>query len=226
MAVATALEILGAQAFLSALGADESDNMLVAVTAWFRQESGSTANVVGNNPFNIRPGAESYLAVGIRPGNFLVFPNIETGFKAAALLLKGAGSAYGYGAVVAAARSGNAINFLAALALSSWDIAHYGVTDYSLLGVRYTNNAYTTANHLLNVYSSFTGYIPPAGKGKGVTKLAPAIPPPLAGPLFAHPQPPEIAGPEAITRTWHSASDTLKFYQERHKPRDAASRMR
>ena len=249
MAVATAYEIIGAQAFLAALGADESDNMLIAVVSWFRQESGSLDRVIGNNPFNIRPGALSYLAIGTwqgRVGTFLSFPDIGTGFKAAALLLKGFGTAYGYGAVVKAAQSGNAVNFLAAIAMSSWDVAHYGVHDITALGVRITSNAYTLQNHLLDVYSTFTGYQPPTaaqiafatpkGKGSsakggvskgsaapgavapGVTAATPglAAAPALAGP-FASPQAaPNLAGVEAYTTSWFDARETAKRYAERH----------
>lgn len=261
MATATAYEVIGARAFLAGIGADATDNMLIAVTAWFRQESGSLANVIGNNPFNIRPGSTSYLATGTRPGNFLIFPDIATGFQAAALLLKGAGNAYGYGAIVRAAQSGNAVNFLAAIALSSWDISHYGVITFptAQLGPKsvsegrapaytagtYTGNAYTLQNHLLDVYSTFTGYMPPtaaqissAKKGsaarggasvgiaitggtapiKGVTAGTPglAAAPGVAGP-FASPQAaPNLAGVAAYANTYFDARETAKMYADRH----------
>ena len=230
MAVATAYEIIGAQAFLAALGADETDNMLIAVTSWFRQESGSLANVIGNNPFNIRPGAMSYLAIGTwqgRVGSFLSFPDIGTGFKAAALLLKGFGSAYGYSAIVKYAQQGDPVSFLAAIAMSSWDAAHYGVT---VSGKNAWYNASTTQNHLLDVYSTFTGYMPPSaaqvasasGKiAKPVTAKTPglAAAPALAGP-FASPQAaPNLAGVEAYETTWFDARDTAKMYAEKHTRR-------
>lgn len=227
MAVATALEVLGARAFLAALGADANDNMLIAVTAWLRQESGGLSAVIGNNPFNIRPGALSYLSVGTRQGRvgtFLLFPDIATGFKAAALLLKSLAPSYGYGEVIKQAQAGNAVSFLAAIALSSWDAAHYGVKDYTVLGIKYTNNAYTTANRLLNVYSTFTGYVPPSaatvagGTAKKVGANTPglAAAPGIAGP-FAAPSPaPNLAGIAAYKMTWTSARETAKFYAERH----------
>jgi hypothetical protein len=137
----------GSQAFLAALGVDWHDPYMVrAVTAWFRQESGGISRVIGNNPFNIRPGVASSISNGTRPGGvgvFLTFSSLNRGFTAAAMVLKELAPRYGYGTVVTAARRRQAIGFLAALANSSWDAAHYGCTPAT---------ARTRDNHLVNVY--------------------------------------------------------------------------
>jgi hypothetical protein len=141
-------EIRGAQMFLRVLGADWHDPYMVkAVIAWFRQESGGVSKVIQNNPFNIRPGIASSYANGVwrgRVGLFLSFSTLTRGFAAAALVLKTLAPRYGYGTVIKAAQSGNALRFLAALALSSWDGSHYGTTSKA--------SAYTTKNHLIVVY--------------------------------------------------------------------------
>ena len=136
-------EIRGAQMFLRKLGADWHDpHMAKAVIAWFRQESGSVAKVIGNNPFNVRPGAASKYANGVTSANYLVFPTLNRGFGAtAAVLLNGR-----YNRVVRAARNGDAIGFLAALARSPWSASRYGVRTYA--------EARTTTNHLVAVYAA------------------------------------------------------------------------
>lgn len=141
-------EIRGAQMFLRVLGADYRNRLMVkAVIAWFRQESGGISKVIRNNPFNIRPGVASPYANGIwrgRVGVFLSFSTLSKGFAAAAIVLKALAPRYGYGTVIIAARSGNPIRFLAALARSSWDATHYGTTTSA--------NAMTTRNHLVALY--------------------------------------------------------------------------
>jgi len=121
------VELFGARAFLRYLGAPETREMQVAVVAWYRQESGSIQKIIGNNPFNIKKGAASYLSVGERKGGFLIFPSLARGFKAAAIVIEDLAPAYGYGTVILAAMSGNPIRFLGALANSSWSESHYGV---------------------------------------------------------------------------------------------------
>jgi hypothetical protein len=124
-------EKAGATRFITTLGGTPTTEMLRAVTAWFRQESGSVAKVIGNNPFNIRPGAATKLSNGTRavPGNgtFLTFPSLTVGFQAAAVVLLASGGTYGYDHAIAALRRGDAIGFLAKLAESSWCATHYGV---------------------------------------------------------------------------------------------------
>lgn len=155
-------EVRGAQMFLRVLGADWHDPYLVrAVVAWFRQESGSVARVVGNNPFNIRPGVASKYASGTRRGrvgSFLVFRRLSRGFGGAALVLRTLAPTYGYGRVIEEARAGDALGFLAALALSSWDASHYGAT---------AATARSKANHLIGVYASL-----PLPQGRGLRARA------------------------------------------------------
>jgi len=135
LAAMTVPERTGATKFILTLGGKADRPMMRAVTAWFRQESGSVKKVIGNNPFNIRPWWASYLADGRRvvPGNglqdmgFLTFPTLEIGFQAAAVVLLKGGASFGYGHVVASLRRGDEVGFLANLALSSWCATHYGV---------------------------------------------------------------------------------------------------
>lgn len=127
---ATTAEIAGARAFLRYLGADWRDPDLVrAVVAWFRCESGSVKRVVGNNPFNIRPGVASPYASGVRKGRvgvFLMFSSLPRGFMAAGVVLRKLAPRYGYGTVLRRLRAKDAQGFLVALARSSWDAGHYG----------------------------------------------------------------------------------------------------
>jgi hypothetical protein len=140
----TEIELFGARAFLRYLGAPETREMQTAVVAWFRQESGSVAKVIGNNPFNIKAGSASYLSVGERRGGFLMFPSLARGFKAAAIVIEDLAPSYGYGTVILAALSGNPLRFLGALANSAWSESHYGVQ----------NRAFPMGmdNHLVVVY--------------------------------------------------------------------------
>jgi len=64
-------------------------NLIMAVAAWFTQESTGLSRVIGNNPFNIR---DSPLQSGTRQsrngnGHFAVFSSMAKGFEAAAYLL-------------------------------------------------------------------------------------------------------------------------------------------
>lgn len=135
--------------------------LILAVGAWLIQESGGIKNIIGNNPFNIR---QSPFAIGYRTskngnGKFAIFASLSKGLEAAAYLLMHGGhgsgtkdvDAYGYRlALNALKRGGNqaANDFLAALARSSWDAAHYGTTDWM--------TAYDPkTNHLLRVYLSY-----------------------------------------------------------------------
>lgn len=158
-------ETIAIQAFLKYLQKnwskqiDPKDTFLIAgIAAWFYQESGGIKNVIGNNPFNIRPGITSFLSSGVRVskngnGKFLVFASLSKGFEAAAYLLIHGSKAYGYQLALNALKKGGnqaAVDFLAALSMSSWDGAHYGAHDWL--------TAYNPAtNHLLRVYQSITG---------------------------------------------------------------------
>lgn len=153
--------------------------IIAAVAAWFYQESGGAKSVIGNNPFNIRPGMVSFMAIGVRTstkgnGKFLVFASLSAGFAATAYLLIHANKAYGYQLALNALKHGGnqaALDFLAALSQSSWDAAHYGANDWL--------DAYNPAkNHLLNVYTSITGVQlgDPHPKPKPQPKVIPRIP--------------------------------------------------
>lgn len=203
--VASAKEVEAAQAFLRYVGADSHNNYLIlAVVSWFYQESGGLSRVIGNNPFNIRPGIASKLSSGVRRsrngnGFFLIFPNLDTGFRAAALVLKALSPSYGYGLVVQALRRGSAVDFLVALAMSSWDAGHYGVTGSD-------NPADPRQNHLLAVYSSFTGLQLPSPKQD-------PKPPPKE-----HPQPklPRSLQPPPPRLHYASGFAARRFYEQRH----------
>lgn len=139
-----------ARVFLRELGANENNAaMRLAVRAWLKMESGNA--IIGNNPWNNRPGNDDAdYRSGTRTsingnGVFSVYPTIEAGTKAAAQRLLRAGNDWRrYDRIVTAARQGNPINFLNALAASAWDAGRYG-----------TKNG--GPNKLLAVYASLGG---------------------------------------------------------------------
>jgi hypothetical protein len=160
--------------------------LIAAVGAWVYQESGGLKHVIGNNPFNIR---SSPLQSGTRAtrgnGHFAVFSSMSRGFEAAAYLLIHGNKAYGYQIALNALKNGGnqaAVDFLAALAMSSWDAAHYGAQNWS--------DAYNPKiNHLYRVYLNIGGLqladpkIPPPGskprprhKPPGKHELPPRLP--------------------------------------------------
>lgn len=146
--VATVREADLAKAFLSELGAKDTPLMEKAVVAWMRHESGS--RIIGNNPFNLRPSAAAASGIktcgsrtSVSSGQFAVFCSPTDGARAAAGLLKSAGHDWrGYDRVVAAARKGDPIKFLDALARSAWSGSRYGGPKN---------------NGLLKTYASITG---------------------------------------------------------------------
>lgn len=154
--------------------------LIMAVAAWFVQESGGLSRVIGNNPFNIR---NSPLQSGQRTsrngnGKFAIFKDMQTGFAAAAYLLMHGGwgsgkndqDAYGYRLALAALLKGGnqgANDFLAALAMSKWDAAHYGAHNIQ--------EAYQAKhNHLIRNYLTFGGVMleAPAKPRKPIPELA------------------------------------------------------
>jgi hypothetical protein len=148
-------ELFGARAFLRYLKASESIRMQYAVVAWFRQESGSISRVIGNNPFNIRPGAASMYASGTREGpggTFLRFATLNRGFIAAAVVLKALSPSYGYDHVIDAAQRGQPHRFLGALATSSWSATHYGIMARAF--------PRGMDNHLIVIYRELIGALP------------------------------------------------------------------
>lgn len=188
-------EVQAAQAFLRQLGANwQSLTLIQGVVAWFRQESGSLSRVRGNNPFNIR---DSSLAIGYRQtkhnGHFAIFKTLADGFRAAARLLLGAGNDWrGYGLIVRAARSGSVSDFLNAIAMSAWDVAHYG---------------YPQTNHLITTYNSITGLTLPVGGGSGNPK-----PPPRRRPRAAVPR---VLQPPHLERSYLDGGAAGRFYRAR-----------
>lgn len=158
--VAQELEVRAAQAFLKAIGASwKNTNLIYAVIAWMRQESGSLANIIGNNPFNIRPSKsiDQDLIAGIRRskngnGYFIIFKSLEAGLIGTAQLLLRAGHDWRkYDAIIRAFRQGDSIGAINAIALSAWDVSHYGYKP----GDQSTNHIYT-------IYARFTGLQMPA----------------------------------------------------------------
>lgn len=161
---ATKNEYRFALAFVKALHGDTSNPyLLTAVIAWLRQESGSLSRVIGNNPFNIRRSPFAYgYRKSSRPhgGHFALFRTLEIGAKATVYLLTSAGHDWRhYDRIVRAARGSNngtpkdqqrqALDFLAAIAMSAWDAGHYGAKDGD-----------PRKNHLVMVWTSITG-LPP-----------------------------------------------------------------
>lgn len=140
-----------ASAFLRELGAPDNAVMRRAVIAWMRAESGMT--IRANNPWNMTIGAAQ--ETGIKTCGswksqssglvFAAFCSPQDGARASArLLLHGGNDWRGYGRVVAAARKGDPIGFLNALAHSAWDGGRYG-----------TKNG--GPNKLLGIYASLGG---------------------------------------------------------------------
>jgi len=171
-----AAETTFAQAFIKQLGGDINNVYLItAVVAWMRQESGGLSKVVGNNPFNLRPGRDdARFRSGTRKskkgnGTFSVYASLAKGAQAAANRLVKAGNDYrGYGAIVKAARGNysqdirdqqlQARDFLKAVAMSKWDASHYGAIIHQPIGDgRYEGIYHEPFNNLIRVWKSITG---------------------------------------------------------------------
>lgn len=153
MSVAVLAEVKAAKAFLKYLKADyHNKDLIYAVIAWMRQESGAFKNIIGNNPFNLRPGKDidPDLIAGVRKGKvgyFLVFKSLEAGLIATAQRLLRAGDDWrDYGLIVRAFRSGRVFDAIAAISLSAWNPAHYG---YDGKDIR--------TSHIYQRYAEFTG---------------------------------------------------------------------
>jgi len=181
---AKAAEVGFAQAFLKQLGGDYNNIYLItAVVAWMRQESGGLSKVIGNNPFNLRPGRDDLrFRSGTRKskngnGFFSVYASLAKGAQAAANRLISAGSDYrGYNDIVSAARGNyskqpgdqalQARDFLKAIAMSKWNASHYGALD--ITGPpderHYGEEYHEDANHLIMLWRKFTGLTFPAVK--------------------------------------------------------------
>lgn len=196
-----------AQAFLRAIGANWQNNDLIyAVVAWMRQESGGIKSIIGNNPFNIRPtgSIDPNLIAGIRQskngnGLFLIFKSLAAGLTATAQLLLRAGHDWrNYDRIIRAFRQGSALDALTAIALSAWDSGHYGYHAGDPLG----------NNHLVQVYASFTGMQIPKPVPHNPKTPKPQHKPPLP------PLPRDLAVP-VIVRTYLHPYDARDFYRAR-----------
>jgi len=198
--VAVVAEVKAAQAFLKAIGASPTNTDLIyAVVSWMRQESGSLKNVVGNNPFNLRPGKDidEKLIAGIRKsgnGRFLIFKSLEDGLIATAQRLLRAGNDWrGYGLVVRALRHGSSLDFITAISLSAWDAAHYG---YKAPDV--------TTSHIYRIYATFTGLqLPKPEDPKTKKRPDPVRPRDLNAPI--------------VVRDYIDAHEARRMFLARHK---------
>lgn len=180
-------ETSAAKAFLKQMGADTNDaGLITAVVAWMRAESGT--HPIGNNPFNLRPGADdAQFRSGVRQtknrnGYFSIYKTLEDGLRATAnRLIKAGGDWRGYAQIVLAARAGDVAGFLMAIALSAWDgghdpnKGHYGLKGVKV-GVSYTGGH----NNLFDIYKSITGLLLAPAKAKPTAPRKPLPPPPQA----------------------------------------------
>lgn len=220
MSKATVKETQFAVYFLKKLGVGTGNAYLItAVIAWLRQESGGLSKVIGNNPFNIR---QSKYASGYRQtkgnGKFAIFSSLKMGAIASAQLLLDAGHDYrGYWRIVKAARRANdgtdgdkqkqALDFLAAIALSKWDAAHYGT------GRDVTLGTYDPAkNHLVRVWATISGIpaipVEPTAKEKDTRKRA------------AKPRPPGPLNPPTSNHSYLDPWEPRGFYRDVHRQSD------
>jgi len=131
--------------FLRALGAPAGPLMSTAVKAWMQKEGITSAK--RNNPWNLHGGAPCLDPSGICQGggthkgqtgranvgpgdkNVAIFGTLDAGIEASAANLINLGTkdkSTKYEAVVAAARAGDPVRFLNALAVSKWSANRYG----------------------------------------------------------------------------------------------------
>jgi hypothetical protein len=212
-------ELRFAQLFLRALHANERNSYLIlAVVAWLRSESGT--NYIGNNPLNLRPGADdARYRSGVRKtlngnGYFSVYSSLEKAAKASANRILRAGNDYrGYGLIVRAAQrkagtstaseQGQAIDFLTALALSKWDAGHYG-TGKNVRPETYDGRK----NKLIKVWAGLTGqsFTLPQDPPKPAKKKKKAIP-----------RQPRATVHENIEYNYLKPYAAFQFYEERHR---------
>jgi hypothetical protein len=218
-------EVVAIKAFLGYLNKNYSklinpnDNFLIAaIAAWFHQESGGYRSVIGNNPFNIRPGMLSFMSNGYRVarggnGRFLTFSSLSVGFEAAAYLLIHGSTAYGYRTAVNALKQGGnqgAVDFLAAMAMSHWDAGRYG-TDGTFATVFNPKR-----NHLLRGYASITG-LQLSDPHPQVKKRKPPPPIKLLERSFNY---------NVVVRNYLDPWKAKDMYLRRHKPSNVDGLMR
>lgn len=171
---ASAQEVIAARAFLKYLGRDWRSNQLVlAVIAWARVASGRLSGSLGNNPFHIRMLNGRYLAPNYG-GKLVAFSSLTQGFVAAARALKymasSMPSSYGFSNILLSLKSGQAGEFLNAVATSFWSsyVHSNGERDSSHYGLRidWTTGKVTGTNRLISFYSTYTGLITPEAEAE------------------------------------------------------------
>lgn len=212
----TKRETVFAYWLLKYLNANMNNRYLVtAVVAWLRQEVGYNLRFMyhRNNPLNIR---NSPFQDG-RAGGFSTFSSLRVGAKAAARLLLGAGRDWRrYDRIVKAAQyvpdakekygeQQQALSFLEAIALSAWDVSHYGLGKKHRTVATYKEEA----NHLVDRWKEINGVAsitikPPAPSKAKIAAEAKKhmAPPPLPPPTLVdrYIRPATVAGFYAASR--------------------------
>lgn len=221
--VAQVGEVVAAQAFLRAIGANYANTDLIyAVVAWMRTSEGGRANLIGNNPFLLKQKDARYISKTLIRGymrrggqTYIVFDSLVSGLKAMAQFLLNArktvvvrrtGETYTvpnaeFAFIIKAFKAGNPADAMQAIVMSAWDASHYGYDPSNP-----DPNAALQATSLYKVYASFTGLQMPTPKQPRPSPPRPAPPRDLPSPPLPHP----YIDPAAAGR----------FYRERHRHPD------
>lgn len=201
--VVSLAEANAAKTFLAALGIRNPSNAVIAaVVTWMVAESGGLSKVIGNNPFNLRPGFASQYASGTRtigydprtgePIQVLKFSSLTKGLQAAAYYLAGTGA---WKNVVNALKQGNVIGFLS------------GIAKYS------TKYGYTTLWNMFKQYTAVTQ--PPVQQPQ---QPAPAPTPAPTPPTYKFPRfYKQLAPPAAPLRQYLDGYRADSSYRARHR---------
>lgn len=135
--------------------------LISAVAAWYWTETNFGKTIVGNNPFGLRGPTQTRIDITdsgqkryvTYPGKLLRYATLAKGFEALAYVLMAGSKSSGYQlALNALKRGGNAAaaDFLAAIAMSTFDAGRYGATDWL--------TAYDASkNQLLSAYTKIGG---------------------------------------------------------------------
>jgi hypothetical protein len=191
--------------------------LILAIIAWVRRESGM--NYIGNNPLNLRPGADDLkYRSGVRRsagnGYFSTYANLTDAARASANRLLSVGSWAGYRPVVAAIRRSakgtkamqeQALDFLYAIALSKWSATHYGYGRHPDPNMSPTE--LFTKNKLVPIFQGLTRYrvrIP------AQAPIQPPKPPPV-------PKQPRSLAHTVPRRGYLQPLAAFTFYAERHE---------
>lgn len=158
---ASVSEVIAARAFLRFLGKDWHNNGLVlAVIAWARVSSGRLSGNLGANPFKLyRLKNGNYVSYAFRgDGKAVAFGSLRDSFIAAAKALRYMDKTYkgrGFRDILISLNSGDAGEFLTAVATSDWRKDHYG------LKPDYASGKWTGKNKIIAFYNTYTGLITP-----------------------------------------------------------------